>query len=109
MSVNYNCFIVPPSEPLNLRFRDITSTSLQILWHSGFDGHSPITSFKLEIRRNSSHVWGNVSESIKSENLTVHGLKPYTVYHLRVFARNKIGWSESSRSVWTRTAVDGKY
>ncbi|CAB4015339.1 Down syndrome cell adhesion molecule-like isoform X1, partial [Paramuricea clavata] len=97
---------VPPNEPLNLKIREITSTSLQILWHPGFNGYSPITSYKLEIRRNSTPVWSTVSERIKSENYTVDYLKPYTVYHLRVLAENKIGWSRPSERVWNRTGED---
>ena len=93
---------------MNVRFGDITSTTLQLFWHSGFNGYSSITSFKLEIRRNSSRTWSTVLEKIKSENYTVHGLVPYMVYHLRVFARNKIGWSGPSRSVSSRTAEDGR-
>ena len=101
--------VVPPNEPLNVRFGTITSTSLQIFWHPGFNGHSPITSYKLEIRRNSTRLWSAVSVKIKSENYTVDRLNPYTVYHLRLFARNEIGWSGPSDSVWNRTGEDCEY
>ncbi len=45
----------------------------------------------------------------KSENYTVDRLKPYTVYHLRLFARNQVGWSAPSDSVWNRTGEDCEY
>ena len=102
-------FVVPPNEPVNVRFGKITSTSLQIFWRPGFNGHSPIASYKLEIRRNSTRLWSAVSVKIKSENYTVDRLKPYTVYHLRLFARNQIGWSAPSDSVWNRTGEDCEY
>ena len=99
---------VPPAEPLNVKFGRITSNSLQILWRPGFDGYSPIISYTLEIRANSTFDWTTVSEQITSESYIVHDLKPYTIYVVRVFARNKIGRSESSESIWNRTDEDGK-
>ena len=82
---------------------------MEVLWRPGFNGYSPITSYKLEIRQNSTLPWSTVSEQIKSEKFTVSSLRPYTVYHVRVFAENKIGMSEGSASVWNRTGEDCKY
>ena len=106
--ITFSCRPVPPSEPWNVKFGTITSTSLQIIWLPGFNGYSPITSYKIEIGTNSSRVWTKVSQHITSLNYTVIGLKPFTVYQVRVFAENKIGWSKPSEIAWNRTAEDGK-
>ncbi|XP_028396444.1 roundabout homolog 1-like [Dendronephthya gigantea] len=97
---------VPPSEPNDVIFGKITSTSIQVLWLPGFNGYSPITSYKLEIRMNTSDTWNTTSDETKTKNFTFESLRPFTLYHVRVFARNKIGWSRASESAMTRTDQD---
>lgn len=99
--------LVPPCRPLNIQLDNITSKSADVLWKSGCDGFSPITSFRLETRTNSS--WQKVSDFIKTEYFTIENLRPYTSYNIRVFSKNNIGWSKASESITLRTNEDCEY
>ena len=83
--------------------------SLHIIWMPDFDGNSPIIFYKVQINVNMSLEWRDVSMLIKSENFTVRNLQAYTLYYVRVYAANKVGWSEPSDTIWARTLEDCKF
>ena len=101
-------FLVPPDRPRDLEVHNSSSTSLYVLWIPSFDGYSPIISFLLEIKEQSKQ-WRNVSDSIIDRKYTISNLRPHVEYHIRVSAKNKIGWSKASEEIAAFTDQDCEY
>lgn len=100
-------FSVAPSSPLQLTALAQSSTVIQLSWRPGFDGHSLITGYKVEVRRESG------SFMLRENNVTVlsyrvGNLDPYRTYTFRISARNAIGLGPGA-TVSNRTLQDGKW
>lgn len=98
---------VAPSSPLQLTALAQSSTVIQLSWRPGFDGHSLITGYKVEVRR------GSGSFMLRENNVTVlsyrvGNLDPYRTYTFRISARNAIGLGPGA-TVSNRTLQDGKW
>ena len=96
-----------PSSPLQLTALAQSSTVIQLSWRPGFDGHSLITGYKVEVRRESG------SFMLRENNVTVlsyrvGNLDPYRTYTFRISARNAIGLGPGA-TVSNRTLQDGKW
>ncbi|XP_015754539.1 PREDICTED: Down syndrome cell adhesion molecule-like [Acropora digitifera] len=95
---------VAPSSPLQLTALAQSSTVIQLSWRPGFDGHSLITGYKVEVRRESG------SFMLRENNVTVlsyrvGNLDPYRTYTFRISARNAIGLGPGA-TVSNRTLQD---
>ena len=94
--------LVVPDPPQNRK----GSRVVNISWTAGFDGNSAIENYTVEISEhdqifNDVVCQGTLSSSacVVSSLFTtasLTGLFPWTTYNIRVFARNKIGRSNSS-------------
>lgn len=98
---------VAPSSPLQLTALAQSSAVIQLSWRPGFDGHSLITGYKVEVRRESG------SFMLRENNVTVlsyrvGNLDPYRTYTFRISARNAIGLGPGA-TVSNRTLQDGKW
>uniref|UniRef100_H2YHI4 Myosin light chain kinase, smooth muscle n=1 Tax=Ciona savignyi TaxID=51511 RepID=H2YHI4_CIOSA len=84
----------PPGKPFP---ENMTGDGMIVSWYgSGFDGGSPITSYLLEISKNSSSgrkAWSEVA-STNSTSYTVAGLENNAAYVFRVSASNQYGTSQ---------------
>ncbi|XP_052247857.1 major surface trophozoite antigen 11-like [Dreissena polymorpha] len=83
-------------------------TSLKFYWLPGYNG-GYVQSFYIEYKKTGSQVWDQVSvvedSSVPLMKATVDNLSPATEYQARMFARNKIGDSDSTDKV-TFTILD---
>ncbi|RWS27846.1 Down syndrome cell adhesion molecule-like protein Dscam2, partial [Leptotrombidium deliense] len=91
----------PPDAPQDLQIVEITSRSVKLAWSPPYSGNSPITSYYIQYRsvldtsKKVNHVTVPSGESFGQ----VTGLKPATMYIFSLIAENRIGRSESGRSV----------
>ena len=84
----------------------LSATSMVVSWQPGFDGHSPLTEYKLIW--NTGSLPGMVMDGITETTYTVTSLEPYTVYNFSVRSRNAIGYGEAT-NVHNRTLEAGKF
>ena len=94
-----------------------TSRTITVSWKPGFNGNSKIISHNVTISDNGSSFsdancqgWSNGSCTVSGldTNATLEGLRPFTMYFLRVYAVNKVGQSDASSVVDTVTDEEGK-
>lgn len=98
---------VAPSAPFPISAIPESSNAIQLSWRPGFDGHSSITGYKLETRRESG-AYVVLEENIAVTSYTVRNLDPYTTYTFKISARNAVGLSPGA-SVTNRTLEDGNW
>ena len=108
---------VKPDPPQNVTIESKTSRTITISWKSGFNGNSEIISYTVTISDNGLNFsdancqgWSNGSCTVSGldTNATLEGLRPFTMYFLRVYADNKVGQSDASSVVDTVTDEEGK-
>ncbi|XP_066015791.1 hemicentin-1-like isoform X2 [Pocillopora verrucosa] len=97
---------VVPEPPQNIAVITKGSRAINISWTAGFDGNSAIGNYTVEISEHDQIFkdvicQGSLSSSAcvvssLSTTASLTGLFPWTIYNIRVFARNKIGRSNSS-------------
>ncbi|XP_046680839.1 protein sidekick isoform X3 [Homalodisca vitripennis] len=89
---------VLPSPPTKLAVTNIEAFSVVLQFTPGFDGNSSITKWTVEAQtaRNTSWFPAFEESSPDAMTLTVVGLIPFTLYRLRLIARNVVGPSEPS-------------
>ncbi|XP_012558399.1 cell adhesion molecule DSCAML1 isoform X1 [Hydra vulgaris] len=88
-----------PHSPENLIQISSTSRSIHLSWRPGFNGNSPIISFRLEMK-----LWAanwNLGKFFitKETQYLVEGLSPGLKYSFRVSSSNRHGISEKSEEV----------
>ncbi|XP_078361310.1 contactin-4-like [Oculina patagonica] len=83
---------VAPSPPLSISAIPLSSTVIQLSWRPGFDGHSAITGYRIEMKRESG-AYVVLEENLSVTSYTVRNLAPYTSYTFRISARNAVGLS----------------
>uniref|UniRef100_A0A914LNF9 Uncharacterized protein n=1 Tax=Meloidogyne incognita TaxID=6306 RepID=A0A914LNF9_MELIC len=101
-----------PSAPINLRVRNITSSSVDLYWNiaesdSSYKGEEFIESFIVERKTGERQRWRQLqrktAERIKTDTgeyvYTIQGLYPGESYAFRVLAFNEIGESEPSKAI----------
>ena len=98
--------LVFPDPPQNITVNTKTSRLVNISWTTGFDGNSAIENYTVEISEHDQIFkdvvcQGSLSSSAcvvssLSTTASLTALCPWTTYNIRVFARNKIGRSNSS-------------
>ena len=98
---------VAPSAPFPISAIPESSTVIKLSWRPGFDGHSSITSYKLEMKRESG-AYVVLEENILVTSYTVRNLDPYITYTFNISARNAVGLSPGA-TVTNRTLEDGKW
>ena len=109
---------VIPSPPQNVIVVSQSSRAVNISWTPGFNGHSDILNYTVEISINNQNFRAAtcqglsssacvVSSSFTSASLT--GLHPGRTYNIRVFATNKVGPSAASSDVNTTTDEEGTH
>ena len=98
---------VAPSSPLQLTALAQSSTVIQLSWRPGFDGHSLITGYKVEVRRESGSFMPR-ENNVTVLSYRVGNLDPYRTYTFRISARNAIGLGPGA-TVSNRTLQDGKW
>ena len=96
-----------PSPPFPISATPVSSTVIQLSWRPGFDGHSSITDYKLEMKRESG-TYVVLEENISATSYTVRNLDPYTTYTFRISARNAVGLSPGA-TIANQTLQDGKW
>lgn len=86
-----------PDEPDSPEASQISDNELLLTWKQPrFDGHSPVTCYKLEYKLAEELEWTKKADNIDHEFYLVTGLEPNTKYKFRLAAKNAIGWSEFS-------------
>ena len=98
--------LVVPDPPQNITVDTKGSRVVKISWTAGFDGNSVIENYTVEISEHDQIFKDVVCQGSLSRSACVVsslfatasliGLFPWTTYNIRVFARNKIGRSNSS-------------
>ncbi|XP_013790502.2 obscurin-like [Limulus polyphemus] len=72
------------------------------------EGNSPTLCYCLEYKQPDESTWTKVSDKIDHEFYVVRDLSSSTIYHFRMAAKNRFGWSESSLpSEQTSTLASG--
>jgi len=96
----------PPSKP---DVKEVTARSIYLTWAPGFDGNAAITEYTVEFKPSTSSWQESEKRVVKlSTGLLVDGLRPASNYDLRVYAENRRGQSEASRSTSHVTLEAGK-
>ena len=98
--------LVVPDPPQNITVDTKGSRVVNISWTASFDGNSAVENYTVEISEHDQIFkdvvcQGTLSSSAcvvssLSTTASLTGLFPWTTYNIRVFARNKIGRSNSS-------------
>ncbi|XP_076021072.1 uncharacterized protein LOC143011933 [Genypterus blacodes] len=86
-------------KPLRVQIGEVRERAITVYWTPAFDGGSPITSFRIDLKNEMAPWDAAVTTSdIKPEltEATLVDLHPAQAYNLRVFAINKVGMSEAS-------------
>ncbi|XP_033618099.1 contactin-2 isoform X2 [Fukomys damarensis] len=91
----------PPGPPGGVVVRDIGDTTVQLSWSRGFDNHSPIAKYTLQVRTPPAGKWRQVRTNPaniegNAETAQVLGLTPWMDYEFRVLASNILGTGEPS-------------
>ena len=105
--VFYALYIVAPSSPIPISAIPQSSTVIQLSWKPGFDGHSPITGYKLEIT-SVPGIYVVLQENLSVTSYTVRSLNPYTTYTFRITSRNAVGLSPGT-TLTNKTLQDGEW
>ncbi|KAK7916148.1 hypothetical protein WMY93_011909 [Mugilogobius chulae] len=103
----------PPGAPESLVVRDVTDSTVQLLWGAGLDNHSPITTYMVQARTPFSIGWQSVRtvpDPVLGHILqaTVKDLSPWVEYEFRVVAINRVGIGEPSlpsKQIRTKASV----
>lgn len=93
-------FAGPPSPPINLNVKDVTSRSATLTWEAPqFNGGTEITGYVVEKKLEFMPKWEKVYtlEAFTLE-YTFENLKERSDYRFRVFAENSIGLSAPTTS-----------
>ncbi|XP_075469858.1 contactin-2 isoform X2 [Ascaphus truei] len=91
----------PPGPPGGVVVRNVEDTGIQLSWSRGFDNHSPISRYGVQVRESQSETWRVArtdppSVEGNAESALVIGLTPWTDYLFRVVATNILGVGEPS-------------
>ncbi len=95
-----------PTAPLGIRARADGATSIALSWNAPLnDNGSPITGYRIQVRRSGSSAWVTLTDNTFSTATTYQhtNLQPVTVYGYRVAAINAVGAGAWSPEASTRT------
>ncbi|XP_023213331.1 Down syndrome cell adhesion molecule-like protein 1 homolog, partial [Centruroides sculpturatus] len=95
-----------PDSPQDFKVLETSSRSVKLTWTAPFSGNSPITHYIIQYKDDTGKWHGkmpNVTVSGTESTATVQGLKPAKIYYFRMFAENRLGKSDTSRIIETRT------
>jgi Down syndrome cell adhesion molecule len=86
----------PPHAPKNLNIKEIKSRSVTISWN--YENSQPISNYKVQYK-DKLDVWNEQNQKIvdgDNHSIQLVNLKPASVYHIRIFAKNDLGESPPS-------------
>ncbi|CAL4149051.1 unnamed protein product, partial [Meganyctiphanes norvegica] len=99
-----------PEPPTRLKILDKSSRSVDLSWTPPYDGNSPITRYIIEYKISNLNWYQDGERIIVDGNQNIASildLRPATIYHLRIVARNEIGESDPSVTVTVITSKEG--
>ncbi|XP_076361336.1 cell adhesion molecule Dscam1-like isoform X2 [Tachypleus tridentatus] len=99
----------PPDSPTNILATSTGSRIVTLTWSQLYSGNSPVTANKIQYK-SSTDSWDESFEilTLQASNTraTITNLRPVTDYHIRIFAKNKLGWSDPSTVVHITTGEE---
>ena len=107
-----------PSPPQNVEVIANTSRVVNISWTPGFNGHSDILNYTVEISTDNQTFSNATCQGLSSSGCVVSSsftsaslvdLHPGRTYYIRVFATNKVGSSNVSLVLRVNTDEEGTY
>ena len=107
-----------PSPPQNVEVIANTSRVVNISWTPGFNGHSDILNYTVEISTDNQTFSNATCQGLSSSGCVVLSsftsaslldLHPGRTYYIRVFATNKVGSSNVSLVLRVNTDEEGTY
>ncbi|XP_018531275.1 cell adhesion molecule DSCAML1 [Lates calcarifer] len=92
--------------PVRVETREVKERTITVRWTPAFDGGSPITSYKIDLK-NKQASWDTAVRTVVSNpeltQVTLVDLRPAKTYNLRVFVVNSVGMSEASNVLTVTT------
>lgn len=100
--------VEPPDPPRDLAVSEGGSHSHRLRWAVGFDGNTPVTSYLVQVK-NESSSWEDNSVVVNGDEQSalVLGLSPAVAYQARVIAINEVGRGRPSDTISFTTAEAG--
>ena len=95
----------PPEEPKNLNVNHVFDTSINLEWTPGFDGGYNQT-FDIQVFEENTGLRIMKLKNIKrvdGNQTDIQGLKPQTLYAMKVRAWNREGYSNFSEEIIQKT------
>ncbi|XP_049771830.1 Down syndrome cell adhesion molecule-like protein Dscam2 [Schistocerca cancellata] len=96
----------PPEAPLSVHVSNYSSRTINLTWEQPHTGNSPIISYIIQYKNSSVSWQKNVPQIVvngEMMNGSIKDLMPAHVYHIRIFAENSIGISNSSEVLTVTT------
>ena len=100
-----------PDKPDSPLVTQMESRSAILSWITPYSGNSAIVSYHLEYKT-ADKSWESTDKTVQTitgtdNSFTIRGLKPITIYNIRIIAQNQLEVSPYSQTIQLTTSEEG--